>query len=598
MAETGQPPDSSSLNRQDESCGGACAAVNSAGQLHSARSPPTDFAGRLSSATSKPAPTINTHLPTPSPPSIPSSAPPVPALPTILGGHSDDELSSDTASTSPSKVNGGRVSKPHSVSEPASAPDKKQEVAAKAQNRSRSVSSSKTQNHDHVRRLSAAGMQQLASEPESLPIAVVPEDQAVPAEQDRTPRLSLKEQLRSIRQQVLQQPDLVESSPLVDGTRLSRSSEKWHKSTSSRTLSTPPGNRRAHHQTQSSSPRRNSFNPSARHPPRHINLNGHAHFALPQSRARFPSQAPAQEAPLPSPLPPSIPLPPMSIPTHLQLELSTQRPSPLYIHQSHANEIPYESMAVKIERLINVLVMPIHLERALYFGALACLDAWLYNFTILPMRFCLALGVLLRWWLHVINKEVRWVTGYVWAGVGRLWTRGRRGSMAQASRTEGDDTSSENTRGRSQSNIKQRQPSQDHLNPTKDTPSRDRGPAIHLTPDSKWDGNGHAETATSHSADRQYHQQQHHHHEQNRLRSAKGAFRHRRTKSMPSNLTSMHKADLLQGAVIIFSSAFLMNLDASRMYHVIRGQDAIKLYVIYNVLEVGLSVRFALRTSN
>lgn len=71
------------------------------------------------------------------------------------------------------------------------------------------------------------------------------------------------------------------------------------------------------------------------------------------------------------------------------------------------------------------------------------------------------------------------------------------------------------------------------------------------------------------------------------LRSHESAFRHRRTKSMPSSLNSFHKADLLQGLVIIFSSIFLMNLDASRMYHFIRAQSAMKLYVIYNVLEVG-----------
>ena len=56
---------------------------------------------------------------------------------------------------------------------------------------------------------------------------------------------------------------------------------------------------------------------------------------------------------------------------------------------------------------------------------------------------------------------------------------------------------------------------------------------------------------------------------------------------MPSNLTTFHKADLLQGAVIICSSMALMTLDASRMYHFIRAQSAIKLYVIYNILEVG-----------
>jgi hypothetical protein len=40
------------------------------------------------------------------------------------------------------------------------------------------------------------------------------------------------------------------------------------------------------------------------------------------------------------------------------------------------------------------------------------------------------------------------------------------------------------------------------------------------------------------------------------------------------------------GALIIICSIVLMWFDASRMYHSIRGQAAIKLYVIYNVLEV------------
>lgn len=55
---------------------------------------------------------------------------------------------------------------------------------------------------------------------------------------------------------------------------------------------------------------------------------------------------------------------------------------------------------------------------------------------------------------------------------------------------------------------------------------------------------------------------------------------------MPSNLTFFHKADLLQGGVIIASSVALMYLDASRMYHFVRAQSAIKLYVIFNLLEV------------
>lgn len=47
-----------------------------------------------------------------------------------------------------------------------------------------------------------------------------------------------------------------------------------------------------------------------------------------------------------------------------------------------------------------------------------------------------------------------------------------------------------------------------------------------------------------------------------------------------------HKADLLKGLLVLFSCSILMYFDASRMYHSIRGQAAIKLYVIYNVLEV------------
>lgn len=54
----------------------------------------------------------------------------------------------------------------------------------------------------------------------------------------------------------------------------------------------------------------------------------------------------------------------------------------------------------------------------------------------------------------------------------------------------------------------------------------------------------------------------------------------------PPRFQASHKADILQGLLIILSCAILMRFDASRMYHSIRGQAAIKLYVIYNVLEV------------
>jgi hypothetical protein len=51
---------------------------------------------------------------------------------------------------------------------------------------------------------------------------------------------------------------------------------------------------------------------------------------------------------LPSPMPSTIPLPPMSVPTYLQLELSSSRPSPLYIHRSSYADFPYESSTMSL----------------------------------------------------------------------------------------------------------------------------------------------------------------------------------------------------------------------------------------------------------
>jgi hypothetical protein len=63
--------------------------------------------------------------------------------------------------------------------------------------------------------------------------------------------------------------------------------------------------------------------------------------------------------------------------------------------------------------------------------------------------------------------------------------------------------------------------------------------------------------------------------------------KHRRQKSVPSALEPDDKADILKGLLMICTCVVLSYFDASRMYHWIRGQNAIKLYVIYNVLEVG-----------
>jgi Eukaryotic membrane protein family len=52
-------------------------------------------------------------------------------------------------------------------------------------------------------------------------------------------------------------------------------------------------------------------------------------------------------------------------------------------------------------------------------------------------------------------------------------------------------------------------------------------------------------------------------------------------------LPPSQKADLLRTLLILLSICILVPLtDVSKIYHSIRGQDTIKLYVIFNALEV------------
>lgn len=54
-----------------------------------------------------------------------------------------------------------------------------------------------------------------------------------------------------------------------------------------------------------------------------------------------------------------------------------------------------------------------------------------------------------------------------------------------------------------------------------------------------------------------------------------------------SHLPPSQKADILRTLLVIVSFTLLIPLaDASKIYHSIRGQDTIKLYVIFNSLEV------------
>ncbi|RIB05025.1 eukaryotic membrane protein family-domain-containing protein [Gigaspora rosea] len=52
------------------------------------------------------------------------------------------------------------------------------------------------------------------------------------------------------------------------------------------------------------------------------------------------------------------------------------------------------------------------------------------------------------------------------------------------------------------------------------------------------------------------------------------------------HLNISQKSDLLKGVLIILVCISLQSVDAAQMYHSIRGQSVIKLYVIFNVLEI------------
>jgi hypothetical protein len=52
------------------------------------------------------------------------------------------------------------------------------------------------------------------------------------------------------------------------------------------------------------------------------------------------------------------------------------------------------------------------------------------------------------------------------------------------------------------------------------------------------------------------------------------------------SLHPSERADLLKGLLIVLTYLCMTLFDASRVYHSIRGQSTIKLYVLFNVLDV------------
>ncbi|TPX78106.1 hypothetical protein CcCBS67573_g00620 [Chytriomyces confervae] len=53
-----------------------------------------------------------------------------------------------------------------------------------------------------------------------------------------------------------------------------------------------------------------------------------------------------------------------------------------------------------------------------------------------------------------------------------------------------------------------------------------------------------------------------------------------------SRLNTSQKCDLMKGLLVIICCYLLENVDGSRVYHSVRGQSTIKLYVIFNMLEI------------
>ncbi|KAI9762436.1 MAG: hypothetical protein M4579_000412 [Chaenotheca gracillima] len=421
-----------------------------------------------------------------------------------------------------------------------------------------SVSRESDTEKDKVLKLSPSRIQELTSSPDSLPLIAPPVSQPQSATLPESPRrrhgwtiseavqspsLSDDEDIglgRPRRRHMGSSDSLYRGSGLgitsrkgadgkddLDGPRSDRPLHPI------RTVSTPPPMKRRGSQ-QKANGKSGQFlhtGKSSRAIPSPLQLDGNK---PPSSRTPSAAKHPPSPDPAPSPMPTSIPLPPLSIPTYLQLELSASRPSPLYIHRSATSDFPYESSKVKFERLLNFLLLPPQLEAVLWFGALACADAWLYTFTILPLRFFKALSVLCQWWGSIVLREAKDIGSFIYWGSGRMWQRHTGDSVPPT--------------------------------PAPESPQPRRSSF-----------SGRAEVLNGDAS--------HSYFNNERKRARTSTRRHRRTKSAPSALLPNHKADLLKGLVVLFSCLILMKFDASRMYHAIRGQAAIKLYVIYNVLE-------------
>lgn len=439
----------------------------------------------------------------------------------------------------------GEEEKPRRLSQ--SSIDRFRKPSASRDGKPRRLSLSKdAREEDKVLKLSPKAIEELASQPDSLPMPSIPmvSQSDTKLVQRSIPRLRSRPSFndKEYDPQTPVQPPTVFASGTSQRQPYTRQPSNPQLSRDARR------ERKRDPRTTSPTRRQPSVHGSDR-----SDYENRSSIRVSVSRQRQRRSSFSADAVPPSPSLPNqeIPLPPL-MSTYLQLELASSRPSPLYIHCPKGSEQPFESTALKFERLVNFLYVPVQLEPAMFFGVLSCLDAWLYTFTILPLRFAKAVGILVDWWAKSLWIEAKFVAGFVWNAVPRVWERQKERGRVPF--------------GMPSSRAASRAPSEGTRMPL-GVPSA--GVRIHRPSDAS--ANGGLEKLAAERGVRS---------------SGDAAKRHKRTRSVPSTLSAYHKADILQGLVIIFSCILLMQLDASRMYHSIRAQSAMKLYVIYNVLEV------------
>ncbi len=294
--------------------------------------------------------------------------------------------------------------------ESSGAPKVKIEAHKRRQSQVDGISADESES-EKVLKLSPAKIHELTSSPQSLPVRALPNRttsseklQKILSEAPQIKVVIPEQQQVAVKAEGHSQPEqkfdmidepksrvpMLQESVFIPGNdeKLQKSiTEMLRPGSGGRSLSTPSAPRNPQSNTDRNV--RRSSNKG---------LQGNAgDFDFGGSKPKFdPSVA---DTDLASPMPTSIPVPPLSLPTYLQLELSSHRPSPLYIHRSVTTDFPYESSRVKIERLLNFLLLPYYLEGALVFGTLACFDAWLYTFTILPLRLLKSFYILGESWV-------------------------------------------------------------------------------------------------------------------------------------------------------------------------------------------------------